>query len=284
MSNAAATAKRWGLNAIQRQTDRNGGSINGRKLSDPPVDLNQPMGRGQPLPPPGTPLPGPGKKSAPMAIMPKRKPVAPPPGLPRRSTGNLSDTKVERRPVPPPPLPTRRRRVSQIHNTPGNEGASSTEDNVLIVEAPTADSEPNSPSIQVLEHEHETENDYDESSPAYIQPWVEDAEELDAETETNTDEGSDEMVETVVSGGDEHGEDEEKENLAPTPPELPPRKTAERQGEDPQHQEQAVNGADEDEEEDGFSNWVDNPGFDSSENADDLNAHVHTDANTTAVK
>ncbi|KAI0385005.1 hypothetical protein F5Y04DRAFT_246645 [Hypomontagnella monticulosa] len=287
MSNAAATAKRWGLNAIQRQTDRNGGGINGRKLSDPPVDLNQPMGRGQPLPPPGTPLPRPGQKSAPMAIMPKRKPVAPPPGLPRQSTGNLSDTKIERRPVPPPPLPTRRRRVSQIHNTPGHEGASSTEDNVLIVEAPTADSEPNSPSIQVLEHEHEDEieNEHDESSPAYIQPWVEDAEELDAETEVNTDEGSDEMVETVVLGGHEHtpGDREEKAIPVPIPPELPPRNTAEHQSEEPQHQEQAVNGADEDDEEDGFSNWVDNPGFDTPDTAVDLNAHAHTNASTAAA-
>ncbi|KAI1153810.1 hypothetical protein F4825DRAFT_235838 [Nemania diffusa] len=153
MSNAAATAKRWGWNAIQRQAERN---ANGRKLSDPPVDLNQPMGRGQPLPPPGTPLPRPGEIATPMAI-PKRKPVAPPPQLKSKGTKGVNEQKSERRHVPPPPLP-RRRRVSQIHAT------ENTEENLLVVAAP-ADSEPNSPSI--------------EDTTNYVEPWVEDAEELD---------------------------------------------------------------------------------------------------------
>ncbi|KAI1263340.1 hypothetical protein F5Y18DRAFT_393994 [Xylariaceae sp. FL1019] len=136
VSNAAATAKRWGLNAIQRQTNQNN---NGRKLSDPPVDLNLPMGRGQPLPPPGTPLPRPGQKATPLPV-PKRKPVSSPPKLTPKSSGDLKEPKIERRSAPPPPLP-RRRRVSQIHDT------ENTEDNLLVVEAP-ADSEPNSPSIE----------------------------------------------------------------------------------------------------------------------------------------
>ncbi|KAI0405600.1 hypothetical protein F4802DRAFT_177375 [Xylaria palmicola] len=150
MSNAAATAKRWGWNAIQRQAERN---ANNRKLSDPPIDLNQPMGRGQPLPPPGTPLPRPGEMAAPMAI-PKRKPVAPPPHLRSKGSKNLEEQKTERRHVPPPPLP-RRRRVSEIH------ASENTEDNVLVVEAP-ADSEPNSPSL--------------ENTTTYGEPWAEDAE------------------------------------------------------------------------------------------------------------
>ncbi|KAI0162203.1 hypothetical protein GGR57DRAFT_453384 [Xylariaceae sp. FL1272] len=152
VSNAAATAKRWGLNAIQRQTNQNN---NGRKLSDPPVGLNLPMGRGQPLPPPGTPLPRPGQKATPMPV-PKRKPVSSPPKLTPKSSGDLKESKVERRPVPPPPLP-RRRRVSQIHDH------DNTEDNLLVVEAP-ADSEPNSPSI--------------ENTSSYIQRSTEDAEDL----------------------------------------------------------------------------------------------------------
>ncbi|KAI1115534.1 hypothetical protein F5Y14DRAFT_410232, partial [Nemania sp. NC0429] len=152
MSNAAATAKRWGWNAIQRQAER---TANGRKLSDPPVDLNQPMGRGQPLPPPGTPLPRPGEMSMPMPV-PKRKPVAPPPPVGPRSTKIFNEQKVERRPVPPPPLP-RRRRVSEMHASEMTE-----DNNLLVVEAP-ADPEPNSPSI------HDTTN--------YVEPWVEDAEE-----------------------------------------------------------------------------------------------------------
>ncbi|KAI1741872.1 hypothetical protein F4680DRAFT_413726 [Xylaria scruposa] len=153
VSNAAATAKRWGWNAIQRQAERN---ANGRKLSDPPVDLNQPMGRGQPLPPPGTPLPRPGEMATPMSV-PKRKPVAPPPQLAPKSSKEHNEQKIERRHVPPPPLP-RRRRVSEIHAT------ENTEENLLVVEAPH-DSEPNSPSI--------------ESSTNYAEPWVEDVEELD---------------------------------------------------------------------------------------------------------
>ncbi|OTA62846.1 hypothetical protein K449DRAFT_433766 [Hypoxylon sp. EC38] len=243
MSNAAATAKRWGLNAIQRQTDRNG--LNGRKLSDPPVDLNQPMGRGQPLPPPGTPLPGPGKKAVPMAV-PKRKPVAPPPSLPRQSTGNLHE-KVERRPLPPPPLPMRRRRVSQIHTT-SNSSEGGSEDNVLVVEAPLADSEPNSPGLQA---------EHDESSPEYVQPWVEDAEELNGEVDAD-DAGSEDLIDMTADG-------EEEES---TPPKLPPRRTEMEIGaKEPlnghqsngEHHESMQEEEDEDGE-DGFTNWVDNPG------------------------
>ncbi|KAI1276280.1 hypothetical protein F5Y07DRAFT_366983 [Xylaria sp. FL0933] len=152
VSNAAATAKRWGWNAIQRQADRN---AHGRKLSDPPVDLNQPMGRGQPLPPPGTPLPRPGEMATP-AAMSKRKPVAAPPKLTSKSSKDLHEQRPERRHVPPPPLP-RRRRVSEIH------AAQNTEEHLLVVEAP-ADSEPNSPSF-------DTTN--------YVEPWVEDAEDAE---------------------------------------------------------------------------------------------------------
>ncbi|KAI1137462.1 hypothetical protein F5Y05DRAFT_387300, partial [Hypoxylon sp. FL0543] len=252
VSNAAATAKRWGLNAIQRQTDRNG--VNGRNLSDSPVDLNQPMGRGQPLPPPGTPLPGPGKKAVPMAV-PKRKPVAPPPSLPRQSTGNLHE-KVERRPVPLPPLPSRRRRVSQIH-TAGNSSEGGSEDNVLVVEAPLVDSEPNSPALQT---EHEV--DYEESTPAYVQPWVEDAEELDGEVDADgqadADAGSEDLIEMAA--------DEENESST-LPPELPPRRTEVETDADEVLSERQSNGAhevvqdnDEEDAEDGFTNWVDNPG------------------------
>ncbi|KAI2639301.1 hypothetical protein GGS21DRAFT_506949 [Xylaria nigripes] len=151
MSNVAATAKRWGWNAIQRQADR---AASGRKLSDPPVDLNQPMGRGQPLPPPGTPLPRPGEMAMPMNI-PKRKPVAAPPQLTSKISRDSYEQKIERRPAPQPPLP-RRKRISQIHD-PENA-----EENILVVEAPD-DSEPNSPDIENV-------------NTNYVEPWVEDAE------------------------------------------------------------------------------------------------------------
>ncbi|CAJ2503951.1 Uu.00g113450.m01.CDS01 [Anthostomella pinea] len=150
VTTAAATAKRWGWNAIQRQGERN---ANGRKLSDPTVDLNQPMGRGQPLPPPGTPLPGPGKKATPTPVS-KRKTVAPPPLPSRQSMGNTNGHKSDRRPVPPPPLP-RRRRVSHIHSSVPHE------ENDFVLEAP-AESEPGSPPPH--------------DSPPYVRPWAEDAE------------------------------------------------------------------------------------------------------------
>lgn len=239
MSNAAATAKRWGLNAIQR-TDRTG--VNGRKMSDPPIDLNQPMGRGQPLPPPGTPLPGPGKKAAPMPIALKRK-VDPPPTMSRQSTGNLSETtKSERRPVPPPPLPSRRRR-SQIHSLDNIEG-SNNDDNVFVVAAPVMDtSEPNSPAFLNME----IEDEQSEASPAYIQPWVEDAEELDGDPNESLglrDEDED-SIELKTGAGSSANKR--------TPPDLPPRVNS--------MEQQETKLAEEYEEEDGYSNWIDGSGF-----------------------
>ncbi|KAI1121305.1 hypothetical protein F5Y10DRAFT_256599 [Nemania abortiva] len=210
MSNAAATAKRWGWNAIQRQAERN---TNGRKLSDPPVDLNQPMGRGQPLPPPGTPLPRPGEIATPMAV-PKRKPI-PPPSLPSsKSTKSFNEQKSERRHVPPPPLP-RRRRVSQIHAT------ENTEENLLVVEAP-ADSEPNSPSV--------------EESSNYVEPWVEDAEELDDNSPESIIDESPPSALTLA---------EWSEPSKAQPPEA----------------DEDVNIVGQDEESEDYSSWIDNPEF-----------------------
>jgi hypothetical protein len=206
MSNAAATAKRWGWNAIQRQAER---SANGRKLSDPPVDLSLPMGRGQPLPPPGTPLPRPAKKTP--SVVPKRKTLAPP-QLTSKNSGDLKEQKTEPRPVAPPPLP-RRRRVSGVHVT---ENA---DDNLLVVEAP-ADSEPNSPSIT------DTTN--------YVEPWVEDAEEPN---ESKPD--------SLV---------DESPPSAPSVPERP-------EESEPQPLELGKSVVAQDEENEDFSSWIDNPEF-----------------------
>ncbi|GAW22441.1 hypothetical protein ANO14919_119780 [Xylariales sp. No.14919] len=209
MSTAAATAKRWGWGAIQRQAERN---ANGRKLSDPPVDLNQPMGRGQPLPPPGTPLPRPGEMAAP-----KRKPVAPPPQLTSKSSTDLNEQKTERRHIPPPPLP-RRRRVSEIHAT------QNTEENILVVEAPT-DSEPNSPSFNPTK---------------YVEPWVEDAEEEVEELDEN-------QPELVVDGSSPPtaGLTEWPEPGQPRPLEV----------------EEGTSIIAQDEESEDYSRWIDNPEF-----------------------
>jgi hypothetical protein len=158
VTNAAASAKRWGLNALQRHNE------NGKNATtqgdEPPLDLKQPMGRGRPLPPPGTPLPMPERKTktAP-APVPKRKPV-PPPGLKERTPSGQheNDPTDQRRPIPLPPLPKRRQAAAsdQQHND---------DTGMLVVEAPT-ESEPTTP----LSATHPS---------SYVQPWAEDAEDAD---------------------------------------------------------------------------------------------------------
>ncbi|KAJ4417024.1 hypothetical protein N0V85_002018 [Neurospora sp. IMI 360204] len=146
VTNAAASAKRWGLNALQRHSNNDG--TPGRSASftdDHPsmLDLNQPMGRGQPLPPPGTPLPMPDRRSKNTSIsIPRRKPIPPPDHSlqqPKPSTPEGHDHKPERRPVPPPPLPKRRQyRAEQQLDDDGINV------NMLVVAAP-AESEPTTP-------------------------------------------------------------------------------------------------------------------------------------------
>jgi hypothetical protein len=77
---ATAAAKNWGWNAIQRGRARAG------QTPEPPPQ--QPMGRGQPLPPPGQPLPGPQKGIWGIGTM-RRKPVpeGPDHAPPRPTTG-----------------------------------------------------------------------------------------------------------------------------------------------------------------------------------------------------
>jgi hypothetical protein len=154
VAGAAAQAKKWGWNALQRTGDH--------KNDDHPDESDRPrvMGRGQPLPPPGVPLPRPDKKSktAPIAV-PKRKPIIPPP-TPEKHKENPNTSKPlspQRHAVPPPPLPKRRKIAEGKENQNGDDG-------LLVVSAPMTDSEPASP--------------IDESPPSYMPPWVEDAEEL----------------------------------------------------------------------------------------------------------
>jgi hypothetical protein len=139
VTNAANQARQWGWNAIQRQRES-------RRLSDAPshLDLSQPMGRGQPLPPPGTPLPRPTNgmtKIGPMPV-PKRKPVGPSPPLPDRPH---EESGADKEAVPhadsAPPLPQRRRRGADPSQDDGHES-------ILVVAAP-ADSQPASPAGDV---------------------------------------------------------------------------------------------------------------------------------------
>jgi hypothetical protein len=163
VTNAAATAKKWGWNAIQRNQDqRMDGSSEPAEPSPPLV-----MGRGRPLPPPGTPLPPPDRrtKTAPIPV-PKRKPI-PPPSLPQRpkEPGNESNGLGERYPLPPPPLPKRRSREETVSDA--------TDDGLFVVAAPASDSLPGTPM---------SENP-PEHAPVYMQPWVDDVDEEEDEVQ-----------------------------------------------------------------------------------------------------
>ncbi|KAI1625818.1 hypothetical protein EDD37DRAFT_625609 [Exophiala viscosa] len=138
---AAAAAHKWGWGVLARNRQRDGQSE--RDESSTP---REPMGRGRPLPPPGTPLPPPEKPIRNNSFMaPKRKPV-PPPRLPSRTETDGSTNAHSPRKVTKPPLPERRKR--QTSTQPDDQS----EDEVLVVEAPT-DSTPGSPAAG--EHQDE---------------------------------------------------------------------------------------------------------------------------------
>jgi hypothetical protein len=194
VTNAAATAKKWGWNAIQRHQDqRTDGSAD--EPSPPLV-----MGRGRPLPPPGTPLPPPDRKTktAPIPV-PKRKPI-PPPSLPQRhkDSGNESNGSSERHSLPPPPLPKRRGKEDQA-----GEAA---DDGLFVVAAPASDSLPGTPM---------SENP-PEHAPVYMQPWVDDVDE--------EEEGVQKKAQPVVAPAPPSS----KCSVSSSPPRLPNRRTPHR--------------------------------------------------------
>jgi hypothetical protein len=142
VSNAAMQAKQWGWNAYQRHKEARRQAEQASHL-----DLSQPMGRGQPLPPPGTPLPKPTNgmtRIAPPTSVPARKPV---PGSAAHNSAESLDTHHEnhhehdhdRHGEYRPPLPQRGRR-RQSHAPEPDNGQ-----NVLVVAAPE-DSQPATPS------------------------------------------------------------------------------------------------------------------------------------------
>ncbi|KAG6036426.1 hypothetical protein E4U41_005728 [Claviceps citrina] len=138
VTNAAEQARQWGLNAFrrQRETRRNGDRSH-------PIDLTQPMGRGQPLPPPGTPLPGPNDGTSRFGVGQgtKRKPVPASTAIPEQGSAGAHDGDVDLGASQAPQAtlhPQRRRRgASQLQDEEG-------EQNMLIVAAPD-DSGPGSP-------------------------------------------------------------------------------------------------------------------------------------------
>jgi hypothetical protein len=165
VANAAATARRWGINALQRNGDHTkSGSTDSH---DATPHLNQPMGRGRPLPPPGVPLPHPDRKTptAPIPV-PKRRPL-PPPALPKRPQPEESkDEALSDNSEKSPPLPKRRptqnlNRASRdeyiVSRGYGNENVN--DDSIFVVAAPP-DSEPTTPLTDTRQ--------------TYLQPWVDD--------------------------------------------------------------------------------------------------------------
>ncbi|KAF4963910.1 hypothetical protein FSARC_8116 [Fusarium sarcochroum] len=148
VSNAAMQAKQWGWNAYQRHKEARRQAEQANHL-----DLTQPMGRGQPLPPPGTPLPKPTNgmtRIAPPTSVPARKPV------PHSSAHNSAESlethhehhhehehehEHDHHGEYRPPLPQRGRR-RQSHAPEPDDGQ-----NMLVVAAPD-DSQPATPSAE----------------------------------------------------------------------------------------------------------------------------------------
>ncbi|PTB70498.1 hypothetical protein BBK36DRAFT_44621 [Trichoderma citrinoviride] len=135
VTNAAVQAKQWGWNAIQRQREamRN----NEKTIA---VDLSQPMGRGQPLPPPGTPLPMPTNGGTKIGPVPTSKRRSPNLVLEEQAALVAEDNQGS---APSPGRhhspPRRRRQDSQQQEDDGP--------NILVVAAPD-DSQPTTPAIE----------------------------------------------------------------------------------------------------------------------------------------
>ncbi|KAH8703740.1 hypothetical protein BGW36DRAFT_404066 [Talaromyces proteolyticus] len=140
----AAAAKKWGWNVLSKGEQGRAGDT-GPKPGTP----EYPIGRGRPLPPPGTPLPPPERNSfkSNSINVPRRKPVPPLPDF----------LQSDKRPVPPPPLPKRK-------NAPLRETNVIFTDEVLVVQAPADSSEPNSPAI-AAPHVADLQIDVSESQP-----------------------------------------------------------------------------------------------------------------------
>lgn len=250
VTNVAASAKRWGLNALQRNSN-DALKTGSPAESESSLDLNQPMGRGRPLPPPGTPLPMPDKKTktAPIAV-PRRKPVAPPP-LPSKASEIEEHHQAERRPVPPPPLPKRRHFQNEAQDSDG--------ENILVVAAPT-ESEPTTP----LSSSH---------NPLYVQPWVEDVD----------DNGKGVSVVDGKTADVLSSEEAPKPGHA-TPPQLPPRrKDSYSKAEEATAKlvpDQPMKGQQDDDDHE-FDAWMDNTEMDDDQETDEVASASDTTATTT---
>jgi hypothetical protein len=140
VTNAAAQARQWGWNAIQRQREA---MRNNEKTA--PVDLSQPMGRGQPLPPPGTPLPMPTNGGTKIGPVPTSKRRSPSLVLEDQAALTADEDQTRRHQS----AAWRRRQDSQLQEEYSP--------NILVVAAPD-DSQPNSPAVEGESHQTELWN------------------------------------------------------------------------------------------------------------------------------
>ncbi|KAK1252575.1 hypothetical protein MKX08_003762 [Trichoderma sp. CBMAI-0020] len=140
VTNAAAQARQWGWNAIQRQRE----AMRNNEKSVP-VDLSQPMGRGQPLPPPGTPLPMPTNGGTKIGPVPTSKRRSPSLVLEEQAALAAEEDQTRRHQS----ATWRRRKDSQLQEE--------SSPNILIVAAPD-DSQPNSPAMEAETHQTELWN------------------------------------------------------------------------------------------------------------------------------
>jgi hypothetical protein len=201
---ATVAARKWGLDLVTRHASTTPGSASPGMVgsssnheatkmptSEGPTKKRataeiptEPIGRGLPLPPPGTPLPGPLKPSWTSALSglakrkavpdssgrrasnPVPKPVSnspSPPPLPQRPTlanGSSGESISSPRPVPTPPLPRRKVRTSSLVNDL-SEPPSTSADDVLVIKAP--DSPADSAS-----------RDNDDAEGVFTEDWSED--------------------------------------------------------------------------------------------------------------
>ncbi|EFR02528.1 uncharacterized PH domain-containing protein [Nannizzia gypsea CBS 118893] len=134
IGSAAAAAKKWGLSVLARNDQ-------GPRPGEVP---DHPVGRGRPLPPPGTPLPSPGRFNFGSIAMPKRKPVTPS-AVPDRSQSAVEPMRSDSKANAPKRLDS-----AMENDTKSQE--------LLVIKAPVG-SEPSSPSKE----DHEVGDEIDES-------------------------------------------------------------------------------------------------------------------------
>lgn len=141
IGSATAAAKKWSLSVFGKGDN----TPHNEPAREAPGAPNQPIGRGHPHPPPGTPLPRPDKYALKRnsGTTPKRKPVATNPNSNERP-------KTADKQHPPPPFPRRKPMAPGVR---AEEGL----DELLVVEA-LQDSEPNSPAPDELESDHHSKD------------------------------------------------------------------------------------------------------------------------------